>query len=67
MEDFSSALFPAGRPGTNPDGTSPVEGLRMAQDFAHRPVMVEEVVDLLAAVGPGVVVDGTVGGGGHAA
>ncbi len=67
VEDFSSALFPAGRPGTNPDGSSPVEGLRMAQDFAHRPVMVEEVVDLLAAVGPGVVVDGTVGGGGHAA
>jgi 16S rRNA (cytosine1402-N4)-methyltransferase len=67
VEDFSSALFPAGRPGANPDGSSPVEGLRMAQDFAHRPVMVEEVVDLLAAVGPGVVVDGTVGGGGHAA
>jgi 16S rRNA (cytosine1402-N4)-methyltransferase len=67
VEDFSSALFPAGRPGSNPDGSSPVEGLRMAQDFTHRPVMVAEVVDLFAAVGPGVVVDGTVGGGGHAA
>lgn len=38
----------------------------MAQTFAHEPVMVEEVVDLLGSVPPGVVVDGTVGGGGHA-
>lgn len=35
--------------------------------FAHRPVMVAEVVDLFAPVPPGTVVDGTVGGGGHAA
>lgn len=31
----------------------------------HRPVMVEEVVELLAPVLPGVVVDATFGGGGH--
>jgi 16S rRNA (cytosine1402-N4)-methyltransferase len=39
----------------------------MAQRFAHDPVMVEEVTALLGPVPPGVVVDGTVGGGGHAA
>ncbi|MHB8682395.1 MAG: 16S rRNA (cytosine(1402)-N(4))-methyltransferase RsmH [Acidimicrobiales bacterium] len=35
--------------------------------FAHRPVMVDEVVALFAPVPPGVVIDATVGGGGHAA
>lgn len=39
----------------------------MAQRFEHEPVMVEEIVALLGPVPPGVVVDGTVGGGGHAA
>jgi 16S rRNA (cytosine1402-N4)-methyltransferase len=34
--------------------------------FGHRPVMGPEVVDLLAPVPAGVVVDATVGGGGHA-
>jgi len=62
VEDFSSALFPAGDL-----FASPVEGLRMVQEFAHQPVMATEVVDLFATVPPGVVVDGTVGGGGHAA
>ena len=33
--------------------------------FLHQPVMVAEVTDLLAAVPTGVVVDATVGGGGH--
>jgi 16S rRNA (cytosine1402-N4)-methyltransferase len=31
----------------------------------HRPVLVEEVVELMAPVTPGVVVDATFGGGGH--
>src|SRR6185437_259009 len=61
-EDFSSALFPAGD-----QFASLVEGLRMVQDFGHRPVMVEEVVDLFSTVPAGVVVDATAGGGGHAA
>lgn len=39
----------------------------MGQSFVHQPVMAGEVVDLFASVPPGVVVDGTVGGGGHAA
>jgi len=33
--------------------------------FAHQPVMAREVLELLAAVPPGLVVDGTVGGAGH--
>ena len=39
----------------------------MAQEFPHAPVMAAEVVDLFSPVPPGVLVDGTVGGGGHAA
>jgi 16S rRNA (cytosine1402-N4)-methyltransferase len=34
--------------------------------FVHRPVMSREVVELLTPVPAGIVVDGTVGGGGHA-
>jgi 16S rRNA (cytosine1402-N4)-methyltransferase len=37
------------------------------EPFEHRPVMSGEVVDLLGPVPAGLVVDGTVGGGGHAA
>lgn len=48
-------------------GATPVGGLRMAQGFEHEPVMADEVVALLAPVPAGVVVDATVGGGGHAA
>lgn len=36
-------------------------------DFPHRPVMVDEIVALFAAAPAGLVVDATVGGGGHAA
>ncbi|MHB8219595.1 MAG: 16S rRNA (cytosine(1402)-N(4))-methyltransferase RsmH [Acidimicrobiales bacterium] len=38
----------------------------MAYEYSHRPVLLDEVVDLFTAAPPGVVVDGTVGGGGHA-
>jgi 16S rRNA (cytosine1402-N4)-methyltransferase len=38
----------------------------MCPDFVHEPVMVEEVVALFAPVPPGLVVDATVGAGGHA-
>ena len=37
----------------------------MDQDYEHEPVMVDEVVDAVAEVPPGAVVDATVGGGGH--
>ena len=39
----------------------------MRQVFTHEPVMVDEVVGLFAPVPPGVVIDATAGGGGHAA
>ena len=67
VEDSSSALFPVGRRGPYPGRTTPVGGLRMAQVYSHAPVLVDEVARLLIAVPPGVVIDGTVGGGGHAA
>ncbi len=39
----------------------------MSQAFEHQPVMTSEVVDLFGPVPPGLVVDATLGGGGHAA
>lgn len=39
----------------------------MSQGTFHLPVMVDEVVELLRPCPPGVIVDATVGGGGHAA
>jgi 16S rRNA (cytosine1402-N4)-methyltransferase len=39
----------------------------MRQVYAHEPVMVDEVVALFAPVPAGLVVDATVGGGGHSA
>jgi 16S rRNA (cytosine1402-N4)-methyltransferase len=74
-----SARFHLARSGRNPDGRL-VEGLPMSRPgndgpetdrpegaFSHLPVMVAEVVALFEPVPPGVVVDATVGGGGHAA
>jgi 16S rRNA (cytosine1402-N4)-methyltransferase len=70
VEEPHSARFRRARSGRHPDGDRSFGGLRMSQDddapFAHRPVMVDEIVDLLGPVPPGVVLDGTVGGGGHA-
>jgi 16S rRNA (cytosine1402-N4)-methyltransferase len=43
-----------------------IERLQMAQDTYHTPVFEREIVDLLAAQPAGVVVDATLGGGGHA-
>ncbi len=66
VEDPYSAHFHPGRLGRQPDGVLPVEGLQMSRAFDHRPAMAGEVVSLLAPVPPGVIVDATVGGGGHA-
>ncbi len=67
---FSVSCFRLPESGRNPDGQL-VEGLRIARtvamsSFVHEPVMLGEVVDLLAQVPPGVLLDCTVGGGGHA-
>ena len=43
-----------------------IERLRMAQDSYHEPVLASEIVELLASLPAGVVVDATLGGGGHA-
>jgi len=65
--ELSSALYLLACPRPHPGSRPLVGGLRMAQSFVHEPVMAEEVVSLFAAVPPGVVLDATVGGGGHAA
>jgi 16S rRNA (cytosine1402-N4)-methyltransferase len=39
----------------------------MSQEFTHQPVMTAEVVGLFSPVPPGLIVDATLGGGGHAA
>ena len=44
-----------------------VGGLRMTQEFDHTPVMVSEVMTMLEPIPAGLLVDTTVGGGGHAA
>jgi len=67
VEDRSSALFPVGAGSLHSPATSSVEGLRMAQDFAHIPVLLDEVTALFSPVPAGVVVDVTLGGAGHAA
>ena len=36
-------------------------------EYRHEPVMAAEVVAAFSSVPPGLLVDGTVGGGGHAA
>ena len=67
LEESSSAYFQSERRGTPPARLVPVGGLRMSQAFPHEPVMADEVVELFSPVPPGLIVDATVGGGGHAA
>ena len=58
------------RPRSEPACLDDVPGagrLRMTREFSHMPVMVAEVVEALALTPQGVIVDATVGGGGHAA
>ena len=56
-----------GGPGeTRTTGAGARPGQRWPRPSQHLPVMAAEVVDLLAAVPTGLVVDATVGGGGHA-
>jgi 16S rRNA (cytosine1402-N4)-methyltransferase len=67
LEESSSAYFQRERRGTPPASIVPVGGLRMNQAFPHEPVMATEVVGLFAPVPSGLILDATVGGGGHAA
>ncbi len=63
---LSSAYFRDGHSGHPPAVVLPDGGLQMSQAFHHDPVMADEVVELLAPVPPGLVVDATLGAGGHA-
>lgn len=42
-------------------------GRPASRGFEHQPVMIDEIVGLFATVPPGVIVDATLGGAGHAA
>jgi len=61
-----STHFHSGRLDLHPLLDQPAEELQMAHSFDHIPVLRDEVVSLFASVPPGVLVDATVGGGGHA-
>ncbi len=50
-------------PGMHP---SPQADPPPGSEFGHVPVMLEEIVELFASVGEGVLLDATVGGAGHA-
>lgn len=51
---------------TGPRTGHTVNEPQQPRDSFHAPVMREEVADLLLGAGPGLYLDGTVGGGGHA-
>jgi 16S rRNA (cytosine1402-N4)-methyltransferase len=55
-EDTSSALSPV----------VSIARLQMAQGNYHQPVLEQEIVELFASASTGVVIDATLGGGGHA-
>jgi 16S rRNA (cytosine1402-N4)-methyltransferase len=65
VEDLST-LFQSQRAELHPSLLFAVEGLQMAHSFEHIPVQRDEVVALFASAPAGVLVDATVGGGGHA-
>jgi 16S rRNA (cytosine1402-N4)-methyltransferase len=67
MLEGHSTLFHTGRLDLHLPLDQPAEELQMAHSFEHIPVLRDEVVSLFAPVPPGVVVDATLGGGGHAA
>ncbi|HVT42392.1 MAG TPA: 16S rRNA (cytosine(1402)-N(4))-methyltransferase RsmH [Acidimicrobiales bacterium] len=67
LEDHSTRFLAFGRSDLHLPLDPPAEGLQMAHTFEHIPVLRDEVVSLFATAPPGVVVDGTVGGGGHSA
>jgi 16S rRNA (cytosine1402-N4)-methyltransferase len=66
VEDHST-LFCFDRPDPMLPVLPPVGGLQMAHSYSHIPVLRDDIVSLFASVPAGVVVDATVGGGGHSA
>ncbi|HUC13368.1 MAG TPA: 16S rRNA (cytosine(1402)-N(4))-methyltransferase RsmH [Acidimicrobiales bacterium] len=59
---MSPKKLPDNKPSDDQSPGAPAPG----PPFGHRPVMLEEVVGMFAGVPEGVVLDATVGGGGHA-
>ncbi len=53
-------------PGRHPGGRPSTGGLQVSGPFVHRPVMLAECVEILAAAPAGRYVDATIGGAGHA-
>ncbi len=67
LAEETSALFRPGRTELHPPLHRQVGELQMVHSFQHTPVLRDEVVALFAPVPAGVLVDATLGGGGHAA
>ena len=61
IADRERAIFSARPP------RSAIERLQMAQDNYHQPVLEREIVEFFARQSAGVLVDATLGGGGHSA
>jgi 16S rRNA (cytosine1402-N4)-methyltransferase len=66
VEDHSTLFHPV-RTGPSRSFLQPVGELQMVHSFAHIPVLRDEIVSVFGPVPAGVVVDATVGGGGHSA
>ena len=70
-DDGTDRGGPADAPGREHERAGGTSADAAAHDeraaFAHEPVMAAEIVDAFATVPPGVVLDATLGGGGHAA
>jgi 16S rRNA (cytosine1402-N4)-methyltransferase len=59
-------MSPKKLPNNKPSDDQSPGALAPGPTFGHLPVMLEEVIDMFAGVPEGVVLDATVGGGGHA-
>lgn len=66
-ERYSSALFLVSLGSLHSPVGPSIGGLRMAQEFVHESVLLEEVVTAFEPVPTGIIVDATVGGAGHGA
>ncbi len=64
-DPYSAQSSPTRRTVTPTVSGTPAGGLLMSSDRYHEPVLATEVIEILSAVPSGVIVDATVGGGGH--
>jgi 16S rRNA (cytosine1402-N4)-methyltransferase len=66
MDGQSTSLSANSHPDREEILRAAVGGLRVNQGFAHEPVMLDAVLELFDAVPDGLLLDATIGGGGHA-